>query len=94
MDRLKQRLETANQAISRLEEILSIQNPSVIERDAAIQRFEFSFEAQWKLAKHYLRTFEGIDVGSPKSVIRSCREVGLLTEQESTRALELVDDQN
>jgi nucleotidyltransferase substrate binding protein (TIGR01987 family) len=94
MERLKQRIETADNALTTLEQVLLIDQPSSIERDASIQRFEYSFEAQWKLAKQYLRDFEGIDSGSPKGVIRSCHEAGVLNEEETIKALEMVDDRN
>jgi hypothetical protein len=35
-----------------------------------------------------------MDVGSPKGVIRSCREVTILTEEQTVKALEMVDDRN
>lgn len=54
MDRLNERLRVAKSALSRLEEVVSIDSPSLIERDATIQRFEFTFEALWKAAKEYL----------------------------------------
>ena len=37
---------------------------------------------------------EGIDAASPKKVIRSCREVGLLDEAETRLALVMADDRN
>jgi nucleotidyltransferase substrate binding protein (TIGR01987 family) len=94
VERLRQRLATARQALQTLEEVIHIPNPTLIERDATIQRFEYSFEAVWKAAKQYLRDREGIDVASPKGVIRKCREVGLLNEAEAIHALEMVDDRN
>ncbi|WP_197412037.1 HI0074 family nucleotidyltransferase substrate-binding subunit [Gracilibacillus massiliensis] len=63
-------------------------------RDAAIQRFEFTFEASWKAAKQYLFDIEGLDIGSPKGVIRSSREVGLLSDDETILALKMVDHRN
>ena len=56
-----------------------------MERDALIQRFEFSFELLWKCAKEYLYVEEGIDAASPKKVIRCCRELGLLDEGEKRK---------
>jgi hypothetical protein len=41
---------------------------SVIVRDAAIQCFEYTFEAAWKCFKTYLYTVEGIDCGSRRAV--------------------------
>jgi uncharacterized protein YutE (UPF0331/DUF86 family) len=37
---------------------------------------------------------EGIDQGSPKGVIRSCREIGLLNDKETVQLLKMVDDRN
>lgn len=94
MERLKEKIATAARAVLRLREAVQLPNPSDIERDAIIQRFEFTFEAVWKAAQAYLRTIEGIDVASPKSVIRACREVGLFDESETMLALKMADDRN
>lgn len=94
MARIHQRLELAARALTRLEETLAIEQPTLVERDAAIQRFEFTFEAVWKAAKDYLFTLEGVDVASPKGVIRHCREVGILTDEEAQNALIMADDRN
>lgn len=84
----------ADKALTAFQDVMSIQNPTTIERDAAIQRFEFTFEAIWKAAKQMLFDVEGIDVGSPKGVIRSCREIGIIDESETIFALQMVDDRN
>lgn len=94
MDRLHKRLASADKALNSFEQLVRITEPSDIERDASIQRFEFTFEACWKAAKHFLYDVEGLDVGSPKGVIRSSREVGLLGEGETTLALTMVNDRN
>lgn len=94
MGRSGERIEAAHRAMSAFQEVMRIANPTAIERDAAIQRFEFTFEAVWKAAKEVLFRHEGIDAGSPKGVIRSCREVGFLTEEQAITALQMVDDRN
>lgn len=94
MERLRERLEVALRALRSFQEVLQIDNPNAIERDAAIQRFEFTFETVWKAAKLYLYDKEGIDAGSPKSVIRACREVGMWDDAETIRLLQMVDDRN
>lgn len=94
MERLKVRIAVAAKAITRLTEAIQLPNPSDLERDAIIQRFEFTFEAVWKAAQAYLNIIEGIDTASPKSVIRFCREVGLLDESAATLALKMADDRN
>ena len=45
MERLKQKVGGAKRALKTLEELLDSQNLSIVERDAAIQRFEYTFEA-------------------------------------------------
>ncbi|MGC4377218.1 HI0074 family nucleotidyltransferase substrate-binding subunit [Fictibacillus sp. Mic-4] len=65
-----------------------------MERDAAIQRFEFTFEAIWRASKQWLLDVEGIDVASPKAVIRSCREVQLINDDEAIVLLQMADDLN
>ena len=63
-------------------------------RDAAIQRFEYTFEAVWKAAKRYLSVIEGLEIGSPKGVARACFQVGILSEAEVRLSLEMIDDRN
>jgi nucleotidyltransferase substrate binding protein (TIGR01987 family) len=94
MERLKERLGIAHRALQSLEELLVIEKPSRIERDAAIQRFEYTFEAAWKAAERFLLVVEGVAAVSPKGCVRMSREAGLLTEEQAVVALEMVDDRN
>lgn len=94
MERLKQNLEVAEKALQALTTLMFIEKPNDVERDAAIQRFEFTFEAVWKASRQFLLVVEGIDVGSPKGVIRACRENGILNEDETIHALLMADDRN
>ncbi|BCJ86952.1 HI0074 family nucleotidyltransferase substrate-binding subunit [Effusibacillus dendaii] len=94
MERLEQRLNVSYRALETLNEVLSLPSPSRIERDASIQRFEYTFEAVWKTGKQYLFDYEGLDIGSPKGVIRASFSVGLFNEEETAMGLELVDDRN
>jgi nucleotidyltransferase substrate binding protein (TIGR01987 family) len=94
MERLRERLISANKAVKSLHQLVTIDQPNDVERDASIQRFEFTYEACWKAAKQFLFDLEGIDVGSPKGVIRSCREIGLFNEEETVLALNMVNDRN
>ncbi len=94
MERLKERINIANKAVSTFAVILKIETPSDIERDAAIQRFEYSFEAVWKTAKRCLRIVEGIDANSPKAVIRASFDSSLLDEEDAKWAMVMADDRN
>lgn len=67
---------------------------SIIVRNAAIQRFEYTFEACWKFIKEYLKTKEGIISNSPKSCFREVFTVGIIKEDETIKLLEMTDDRN
>lgn len=94
MERLKERLKTAEKALHKLHEIAEKNEINEIERDALIQRFEFTFEIMWKCGKDYLRNVEGIEVASPKGVIRHFREIGIFDNAQTEQALQMVDDRN
>jgi len=94
MDMMTQRLERASAALEKLEEALRIRGPSTLERDGAIQRFEFSFEAFWKAAQIWLEAHEGLRCSSPRSCIRSLGQTGVLNATETTAALAMTDDRN
>lgn len=94
MERLTRRLELARQALDTLLELTALPAPNRIERDAAIQRFEYSVEACWKAAQAVLDTRFGIVAASPKPVVRACAQNGLLTEVDGHAAMTLIDDRN
>lgn len=94
MEKIQERFELAQKALNKLHELAVKPDLSDVERDALIQRFEFSFELLWKCAKEYLYVVEGIDAASPKKVIRCCRELGLLDDEQTREALQMADDRN
>jgi len=61
------------------------------ERDGAIQRFEYTFELTWKVAKKVL-ALNGLDAQSPKEIIREMARIGWLTQPELW--LEFLDARN
>jgi nucleotidyltransferase substrate binding protein (TIGR01987 family) len=93
LEKLKLRYETAIKALKTLEEIVD-EPYSTIVRDASIKRFEYSFDIFWKLIKDYLRVQEGIECASPKSGFREAFKVGVLSEEETVKVLEMTDDRN
>lgn len=50
-------------------------------RDAAIQRFEFTFELFWKVLKEYALR-EGLDPRSPRASISTAFELGLIQDEQ------------
>nr|MBS0019730.1 HI0074 family nucleotidyltransferase substrate-binding subunit [Gammaproteobacteria bacterium] len=94
MERVSERIALAQKALATFQELAKLTAPSLIERDAAIQRFEYSFEAVWKATQRYLQDMEGIDATSPKAVIRAALRSALLNETEARQALQMADDRN
>ncbi len=62
-----------------------------LDRDGAIQRFEFTFELLWKTAKIFLE-YEGFRCVSPRSCIKEGVRRGLLLEGEVL--LDMMEDRN
>ena len=94
MEKLNVRFETAERALNRLHEVTEKNFLSDIERDGMIRRFEFCFEILWKCGKDYLLNVEGLDAASPKKIIRLFREIGMFTDEETEKFLEMADDRN
>lgn len=93
MEKLNERLQSCQAALVTLDEALRLPF-SVIVRDAAIQRFEYSFESAWKLLKGYLEVQEGIVCNSPKGCFREALAIGLLSRAEVEACLIMTDDRN
>ncbi len=69
--RVKQLFADLEKAVRKLKEALA-EDPrqaagTVL--DGTVQRFEFTFELAWKLAKHVL-AYQGIEAGNPRDVIK------------------------
>ena len=94
MERLTQRLRDGEAALARFGEVLAIERPTDIVRDAAIKRFDFTFEAMWRAAQRYLADRELIEAGSPGAVIRACRESGIGDEATAEAQLHAAQDRN
>ena len=94
MDRLSWRLDQAGRALAGFGALARIGSPSAIERDAAMQRFEYTTEACWKAAQAVLLERFGVEAASPKAVIRASAHNGLLSELDARAGLMLIDDRN
>lgn len=93
MERLQLKYNDALRALETLEQIQK-EPFSIIVRDATIQRFEYTFEALWKFLKEYLKKKERVVVNSPKSCFREIFSLGLLSEEEGEKCLEMTDRRN
>jgi hypothetical protein len=65
-----------------------------MERDSAILRMIYTFEALWKACQKLLAEQEAIEVASPNSTIRAARRVGLLSDDDAGAAMVIARDRN
>jgi nucleotidyltransferase substrate binding protein (TIGR01987 family) len=93
MDRLKHRLSVASRALATFEEILSRPKSDEV-RDAAIKRFEYTFETIWKASQAYLQDRHGLEAQSPKAAIRASWQVGALDEAKARALFAMAGDRN
>jgi nucleotidyltransferase substrate binding protein (TIGR01987 family) len=63
-------------------------------RDSAIQRFEYTLDAFWKLIKVYLKMSHDIPVFSPRETIKQACALQLLSEEESEFILRMIKLRN
>ncbi|MCA1751741.1 MAG: nucleotidyltransferase substrate binding protein [Cryomorphaceae bacterium] len=76
--RWKQRFEHFGNALNQLGKAVNeVKNPTDLEKEGTIQRFEFTHELAWKVMKDYLE-YEGI-MGS-RSATREAFNKGLITD--------------
>jgi hypothetical protein len=89
-DRLNSKLINYSNALLRLKESLdadAASNPFVY--DAAIQRFEFTYELAWKLLKAFLE-YEGIaEVNTPRTAIKEAFSVDLIDNGDEPKAIQI-----
>jgi len=94
MARLEERLADAESALATLDEVVGRVSLSTVERDGAILRLVYTFEAVWKAAALMLEVKEGIAVGSPKGAIRASRRARLLGDADAEDAVRIADDRD
>ena len=70
-------LKQFQKAVERLDSVLQQEKNEFI-RDAAIQRFEFTFDLSWKLIKACLEEKGGTLCSSPKGCFREAYNQGLI----------------
>lgn len=72
------KLQSFEKALSQLEKALNAPLSEYV-RDAAIQRFKFTYELAWKTLKAYLQTLD-VTVLSPKETLKIAYQQGLITD--------------
>ena len=83
-------LKKLKQAVKRLEEVVHHAKSDIV-RDAAIQRFEFTFELLWKTLKIFLEA-KGVLARTPKDTFREAFRLGLIRDEAAF--LKMLDARN
>ena len=90
MNELSFKLKLATRSLNSFHEIFSEPYSTII-RDATLFRFKRSVEIFWSFLKDYLCVHEGFVCESPKSCMRMAFKVRLMDEEETVKALEMID---
>jgi uncharacterized protein YutE (UPF0331/DUF86 family) len=94
MERLETRLAEAEAALATLDEVVGKKPRSLMERDSAILRLIYTFEATWKACQQLLVDREDIEVASPNTAIRAARRLGWLSDHDAEGAMRIGRDRN
>ncbi|MGE5397687.1 MAG: nucleotidyltransferase substrate binding protein [Chitinophagales bacterium] len=90
--RLMERLVDFKMAVLRLNEALNTEPTNPLLYDAAIKRFEFTYEMAWKLLKVYL-SYQGIaEAATPRETFKEAFAAGLITDGELW--MDMIKDRN
>jgi Nucleotidyltransferase substrate binding protein like len=89
---LERRLAEAEAASAALDQVVDKTQPSLVERDGAILRLIYTFEAVWKACQQLLAEREGVEVASPNATIRAARRLGWLSDKDAQAAIRVGRD--
>jgi len=92
-ERFSERQTAVLNAAARLDEVAVLPETDIV-RDAAIQRFEFTFELLWKTLQLYLE-HEGFESAGPRAVLKRAFVIKLISDQDEGDVwLQMLDDRN
>jgi uncharacterized protein YutE (UPF0331/DUF86 family) len=94
MARLATRLAEAEAALAALDEAVWTEPRTLMERDSAILRLIYTFEAVWKACQQLLGDKEDTEVASPNTTIRAARRLGWLSDEDAEAAMKIGRDRN
>ncbi len=82
--------ESFKKSLERLREVVRME-PTLVQRDSAIQRFEVTYELAWKSLQKYLRE-KGVSAFTPRDCFMEAFRIGLI--QDDTQWIEMGRDRN
>lgn len=80
-DKLKSQISQLTKALARLKEALDFPK-TAMNKDASIQRFEFSFELCWKLMQGIAQEKGLVEILTPRDSIRTAAQLKLINNVE------------
>jgi uncharacterized protein YutE (UPF0331/DUF86 family) len=94
MERLERRLADAAAALATLDELVGKSERTLVERDSAVLRLIYSYEAVWKACQKVLAALENVSTASPNTAIRAARALGWLSDEDARAAIKLGEERN
>jgi uncharacterized protein YutE (UPF0331/DUF86 family) len=94
MEKLERRLADAGAALATLDELADKRERSLVERDGAVLRLIYSYEAVWKACQKVLAVTENVSAASPNATIRAARSLGWLADEDARAAIKLGEARN
>ena len=94
MERLDRRLAEAGAALATLDELAGKSERTLVERDSAVLRLIYSYEAVWKACQKVLAALENVSAASPNAAIRAARSLGWLSDEDAQAAIKLGEERN
>ncbi len=91
---VERRLAEAEAALASLDEVAGKAGRSLVERDGAILRLIYTFEAMWKACRQLLAEQENVSAASPNTTIRAARGLGWLSDEDAQAAIGVGRDRN
>jgi Arc/MetJ family transcription regulator len=67
---------------------------TLVERDGAVLRLIYSYEAVWKVCQKMLAALENVSAASPNATIRAARALGWLSDADAQAAIKLGEERN
>lgn len=89
---MREKFENFCRGLERLEEALQLE-PTAINMDATIQRFEFTYELAWNLIKRFLLQL-GIECLNPRDCIKAAFRQRYIKEESEEIWLDMIKDRN
>ncbi len=94
MERLDRRLSEAAAALATLDELVEKKQRSLVERDSAVLRLIYTYEALWKACQKLLAAAENLSAASPNAAIRAARSLGWISDEDARDAIKLGEERN